>query len=152
MRNQGEDLSETQWIVGYHAVMGALEEGRPTDAVWLQKGRRDHRLQRLASAGILRSTRGPAGGFDLGRSAEDLTLLDVWQAVEGPITEQSCLLNKSVCRGRSCALSGLLHNIGQTMRDYLAKTRLSDVAAAFANEATSESDAHRKPVAAPAAP
>jgi 23S rRNA (guanosine2251-2'-O)-methyltransferase len=57
MRNQGDDLSETQWIVGYHAVMGALEEGRPTDAVWLQKGRRDHRLQRLASAA---KTRGVA--------------------------------------------------------------------------------------------
>jgi 23S rRNA (guanosine2251-2'-O)-methyltransferase len=50
MSNQGDGLSETQWIVGYHAVMGALEEGRPMEMLWLQKGRRDQRLQRLSTA------------------------------------------------------------------------------------------------------
>lgn len=42
--------SEMDWIFGYHAVLGALESSRPVEAVWLQTGRRDQRLQRLLTA------------------------------------------------------------------------------------------------------
>ena len=50
MSNQGDDMSESQWVVGFHAVMGALDEGRAVETVWLQKGRNDQRLQRLLTA------------------------------------------------------------------------------------------------------
>jgi len=40
-------MSAMEWIVGYHAVLGALESGRAVEVVWLQKGRRDQRLRRL---------------------------------------------------------------------------------------------------------
>ena len=43
-------MSDHDWIFGYHAVLGALESSRPIEAVWLQKGRRDQRLQRLLEA------------------------------------------------------------------------------------------------------
>lgn len=42
--------SDSDWIVGFHAVLGALTAGRPVETVWLQKGRRDQRLQRLLDA------------------------------------------------------------------------------------------------------
>ncbi|WP_433476000.1 RrF2 family transcriptional regulator [Spirillospora sp. CA-142024] len=41
-------------------------------------------LQALARAGILASTPGPRGGFRLARRAEDITLLDMVIAIEGP--------------------------------------------------------------------
>jgi Rrf2 family protein len=41
-------------------------------------------LKRLASAGILRSVRGPNGGFALARDSKDVTLLEVIEAVDGP--------------------------------------------------------------------
>ncbi len=50
MSNQGDDMSESQWVVGFHAVMGTLDEGRAVETVWLQKGRNDQRLQRLLAA------------------------------------------------------------------------------------------------------
>src|SRR5512135_3644933 len=40
-------------------------------------------LQKLARAGLLRSKRGRAGGFVLGRPASEITLADVVLAVEG---------------------------------------------------------------------
>jgi 23S rRNA (guanosine2251-2'-O)-methyltransferase len=43
-------MHEEEWVVGFHAVLGALESGRPVEAVWLQKGRRDQRLQRVVDA------------------------------------------------------------------------------------------------------
>jgi 23S rRNA (guanosine2251-2'-O)-methyltransferase len=38
------------WLVGFHAVLGALEAGRPVEVVWLQQGRRDGRMRRLEQA------------------------------------------------------------------------------------------------------
>jgi 23S rRNA (guanosine2251-2'-O)-methyltransferase len=43
-------MAESDWVVGFHAVLGALSSGRPVEAVWLQKGRRDQRLQRVVDA------------------------------------------------------------------------------------------------------
>lgn len=54
----------------------ALACGEP--APWLGKV-----LQKLARAGLLRSKRGRAGGFALGRPAADITLADVLLAIEG---------------------------------------------------------------------
>jgi 23S rRNA (guanosine2251-2'-O)-methyltransferase len=47
-------MAEANWIVGYHAVLGALESTRTVEAVWLQQGRRDQRLQRLEEAAGVR--------------------------------------------------------------------------------------------------
>ncbi|MEV0968414.1 RrF2 family transcriptional regulator [Microtetraspora glauca] len=41
-------------------------------------------MQALARAGIVSSTPGPRGGFRLARAPEDITLLDVVTAIEGP--------------------------------------------------------------------
>ena len=42
-------------------------------------------LHDLVKRGILRSTRGGGGGFALARRPEDITLLDVIEAVDGPL-------------------------------------------------------------------
>lgn len=43
-------------------------------------------LQQLVRTGVLRSKRGPRGGFFLARRAEDITLLQIVEAVDGPLT------------------------------------------------------------------
>ena len=45
-------------------------------------------LQQLVRAQILRSTRGPAGGFRLGRPAKRISLADIIVASDGPIMAQ----------------------------------------------------------------
>ena len=42
-------------------------------------------LQQLVRANVLRSKRGPRGGFFLSRPAEDITLLQIIEAVDGPL-------------------------------------------------------------------
>ena len=42
-------------------------------------------LQQLVRANVLRSKRGPRGGFFLARPAEDITLLEIVEAVDGPM-------------------------------------------------------------------
>ena len=45
-------------------------------------------LQQLVRANILRSKRGPRGGFSLARSPKKITLLEVIEAVDGPMASQ----------------------------------------------------------------
>jgi Rrf2 family protein len=45
-------------------------------------------LQQLVKANLLRSKRGPRGGFSLGRPLNKITLLQVIEAVDGPMTSQ----------------------------------------------------------------
>jgi 23S rRNA (guanosine2251-2'-O)-methyltransferase len=52
----GDDL----WTVGFHAVLGVLESGQPVDVLWIQKERRDRKMQRIRTAARSRGVR-----FDL---------------------------------------------------------------------------------------
>ncbi|HUT28292.1 MAG TPA: Rrf2 family transcriptional regulator [Sedimentisphaerales bacterium] len=48
-------------------------------------------MQDLVKANILRSKRGPGGGFSLAKSLSKITLLDIIEAIEGPMTESISL-------------------------------------------------------------
>lgn len=45
-------------------------------------------LQQLVRANVLRSKRGPRGGFSLAKPAKKITMLEVVEAVEGPMIGQ----------------------------------------------------------------
>mgnify|MGYP000322706548 CR=1 FL=1 len=81
-------------------------------------------LQRLAKAGIVHSSRGSHGGFRLVRGPDEVTLLDVYEAIEGPITPPACLLNKPICDG-CCAVGGVIRRMNEELRDQLASTSLT---------------------------
>src|SRR5438309_9759393 len=76
-----------------HAVvhMAGLKKSGPTASHHMaQKRRIPERfllkvLKPLVSAQILYSVKGPSGGYRLARSANDITLLEVIEAVDGPI-------------------------------------------------------------------
>jgi len=54
-------------------------------------------VQRLTRAGITNSTRGVKGGFVLKRTPESVTLLDVVEAIDGPVDMNICVLNEGAC-------------------------------------------------------
>lgn len=54
-------------------------------------------LQRLVKAGIVKSTRGPKGGFQLARDASEISLLDVLEAVQGPAAVNVCAIDSGKC-------------------------------------------------------
>lgn len=54
-------------------------------------------VTRLTSAGLLASVRGSGGGISLGRSPEDITLLDVVQAMEGDPVLNTCVSDPQFC-------------------------------------------------------
>ena len=58
----------------------------------------------LRSAGLVRSVRGPNGGYELTRSPSRITALDVISALEGQSAPAHCVLDASSCsRSGNCA-------------------------------------------------
>ncbi len=85
-------------------------------------------LPRLVRAGILRSRRGPAGGFVLACDPEAVTLLDVYRAVEGELNAVTCMLGRPRCPAGTCVLERLHRSVYEQVREQLATTRLADLA------------------------
>ena len=54
-------------------------------------------IQQLIHSGLVRSRRGPRGGYVLARPAEDVTFRDVIEAVEGPISLNVCVGEHAEC-------------------------------------------------------
>jgi Rrf2 family protein len=76
-------------------------------------------LQRLAKAGLVTSVRGPRGGFIIGKELQAISLLQVFEAIEGPIVNPSCLLGLDVCINGGCLLGDVLRQINVLLRERL---------------------------------
>lgn len=91
-------------------------------------------LQRLSKAGLTTSTVGPKGGHMLARPGGEVSLQEVYETIEGPLTPLKCLFGKPVCIGEFCIFGNTLEDVDATLRDWLANTRLSDVSRVFEAE------------------
>ena len=90
-------------------------------------------LQRLARLGLIRSRRGPGGGFLLARRPEEIALIEIHEAFEGPIPRPGCLLGRErPCKPEACVMGDLVHRVQRMVREHLERTRLSDLAPALA--------------------
>jgi len=81
-------------------------------------------LQQLVRSGLLRSKRGPHGGYLLARPAEEITLMDVYEVFEGPMRKDGCLFSQSVCGGLDCILGGLVQDVRTRVVDHFSSTTL----------------------------
>ena len=52
-------------------------------------------LQQLVRANVLRSKRGPRGGFSLSKPAKKISMLQIIEAVDGPMTNQLDLVEQT---------------------------------------------------------
>jgi len=85
-------------------------------------------MQRLVHEGIVESTRGPKGGFALARPAGEVTLLEIYQAIEGAVEPASCVFGAPVCGRKRCVFRGVTEELDGRLRAYLANATLSDLA------------------------
>ena len=84
-------------------------------------------LRSLVAHGILRSTRGVEGGYSLNRPLDDISLLDIIEAIEGPLQTAS---GSEVLRDLEHErLIEALEAIGRTTRQQLQAIRLSQLVA-----------------------
>ncbi len=88
--------------------------------------------QRLAAAGLLETARGSGGGFRLTRAANEISLADIIEAVEGPIGMTACVdLDRNDCALESCCqVRPHMRVVNGAVRGALQGVSLSSLAAA----------------------
>ena len=88
-----------------------------------------HILGRLVAAGLVVSEPGRKGGYDLARSPAGITMLEVIEAVEGPLHRERCALSGGPCHwGVACAVHPFWARAQDAFMEQLRTTTLQDIA------------------------
>jgi FeS assembly SUF system regulator len=87
-------------------------------------------LQRLAKAGLLASHQGTRGGYQLGRSAVNISVADVIQAIDGPLQVTVCSTDDERCEQYAkCNVRDPLWRIRERILDALNSCSIAEIAA-----------------------
>jgi Rrf2 family protein len=109
----------------------------------------------LALCGFIRSVRGARGGMLLIKDPDTLTLLDIVEAVQGPVSVAICTTSPGWCRRDSaCPFHDVFAGANDLLRDYLSSVTIKDLLAGELAHLT-DASAHRasgKPVKKAAKP
>jgi len=86
-------------------------------------------FQQFAKLGLVSSFRGVGGGFTLGRPTEKISLLEIIEAVEGPILLNRCLLAEGTCsRDTFCTVHPVWVDVQEKIRSLLGNVTLKQLA------------------------
>ena len=88
-------------------------------------------MMALEHAGLVTGARGPAGGYRLNRPPRQITLREVYEAIEGPMQARECLFGEPVCETQGCVLSKYFGGLNREVIRKLARTRLTDLVNEF---------------------
>ncbi|MCL5278551.1 MAG: Rrf2 family transcriptional regulator [Planctomycetes bacterium] len=86
-------------------------------------------MQQLHEAKLVASAMGPKGGFRLNRSPARISLLDIIEVVQGPLSLNRCLSQAGACpRAKVCPMRGRIGVLQDRMGEYLAGITLEELA------------------------
>jgi len=84
-------------------------------------------LQVLAKNEYLASNRGPGGGFTFQKKADQITMLEIYQLIEGNVECRFCGITESLCPFIECIFGGKPDKLTKEFVEYLGKTKISDL-------------------------
>jgi Rrf2 family protein len=85
-------------------------------------------LKELAAAGILVSTRGAQGGYELARDASQISLADIVNALEGPISLVDCTSEEVTCRYTDhCPTQEPIQNVHRRFHEFMTAYKLDEI-------------------------
>ena len=84
---------------------------------------------RLRRKGLVRSARGPGGGYRLARTPAETSIAKILLAVDEPLRATRCAAQGKGCmlKGERCMTHDLWEDLGHRIEDYLASVSLADV-------------------------
>lgn len=84
----------------------------------------------LRSAGLVRSVRGPNGGYELAKTPTAITVLDVISALEGKCIPVECVADTAFCsRAGHCAARDVWCDVASAVDEILSALTLEQLAA-----------------------
>lgn len=95
-------------------------------------------MHQLMHSGLVVSARGSRGGYSLSRSADEITLADVIEAIEGPVKLALCCSETDGCEesttdsgcelADNCKIKAPVQRVHQGLRDFLNQVALTHIA------------------------
>ena len=124
-------ISEAASIAIHSMVLiASADEGLNVTAIAERMGASKHHvakiMQRLVKEGFLYSQRGPSGGFHLKKEPGDISMLDIFETIEGKLSETACPLEHPICPFDKCLMGGIVTKMTKEFKDYMSKQLLSD--------------------------
>src|SRR5690242_1513628 len=87
-------------------------------------------LQRLVRRGLLASHQGTRGGYQLARTATNISVADVIQAIDGPVTVTACSTDEGQCEQFSkCNVRDPLWRVRERILTALGECTIAELAA-----------------------
>ncbi len=81
----------------------------------------------LKKSGLVSSREGVKGGYQLSRPSQDISLNDIYTALEGPLKLTACLDAESSCAcEKACPTKTVWSDLQELMNNYLSHKSLSD--------------------------
>ena len=86
-------------------------------------------FSRLRKRGLVKSVRGPGGGYRLARAASETAVSEIVTAVDEPLEAVRCSSHSTGCMpgGARCLTHDLWDDLGRHIHDYLSSVTLEDV-------------------------
>ncbi len=82
----------------------------------------------LRRAGLVRSIRGSKGGFRLAQKPEAVTLLEVMEVMEGPLSIVDCVQSPRRCeRNEACVTREIWNRVNTEIRESMRKITLQEI-------------------------
>ncbi len=126
---------------GRYAVMALVDlasqtDGRPVALADIAERQEislsylEQLFAKLRRGGLVRSVRGPGGGYRLSRTSAELRIADIILAVDEPITATRCQVGSTkgcTATGARCVTHDLWEELGRQIQVFLSSVSLADV-------------------------
>ena len=126
------NISEAVTIGIHSAILIAKENGKQVNVNRIAKITDSSKfhiakvLQKLVKDGFLSSNRGPSGGFYLREKPESITLLQIYESIEGKLVVSRCPIGKGTCPLGACVFEDLTLRMSSEFKEYLESKTLAD--------------------------
>ena len=89
-------------------------------------------LQNLVKQKVLVSTKGPNGGFGLGKPTEEISLYDIVSIIDGEDFFKNCLISMEPCathheQGQPCPVHKSFSEVREKLFEFYSKTNLATI-------------------------
>ena len=87
----------------------------------------EHILNSLRASGVVKSTRGAKGGYELSKDPSEISLGDIVRTLEGPMDIVSCTSDKDCPKVSVCVMYSVWKEVKESIETILDRITLADL-------------------------
>ena len=124
---------ECDYAIRIMVALAGLENGKILDASAISSEQNIPSrfavkiLRKLVLSKLVSSKKGANGGYMLGRSASQITLLNIVETIDGPIAVNRCIGSDSSCNTAACSVHKIMLDINSHITEKLQSITLKDL-------------------------